>query len=84
MNKILLLTVALSSAALINGCTVDKTEYGPDNTVYSAGFTEYTMIDYANGPISNGFGPAYWSPRYYNGYNNHARYGNSVYPYYHH
>lgn len=71
MKTILLMIGLFSSLLVMSGCAVDNTDYGSTTySRYNSGFTGYTASDAGYGLISNGYGPAFWAPRYYyyNGY----------------
>lgn len=60
---------------LNNGCMLDEEVHSdvgfmPKRTEYSPGFTGYTSGYGGYGGYLNGYGPAYWNPRYiyYTGY----------------
>lgn len=80
MKQTILMAVVLSSAAVLSGCAVDSAGYNGSDDQYSAGYTGYTVSNQDYG-ISNGYGPAFWSPRYYyytgynHGYGGRAYYG---------
>ena len=81
MKKTMLAVFVLSSAAGLSSCVVDSTSPGTNYGEYTPGYTGYTVSYDAYAPYENGYGPDFWSPRYYyyTGYNNHIYGGNSHY-----
>ena len=53
-----------ASAAFLGGCVVDSAGSNANEDAYGPGYTGYTVMDEDYG-ISNGYGPAFWSPRYH-------------------
>lgn len=84
MKKQVLVALLFTSAACLGGCAVDSARSNASGDEYSPGYTGYTVMDEDYG-ISNGYGPAFWSPRYkyYTGYTqlpgSHGAYGDGGY-----
>lgn len=70
MKKTMMVVLALSTAALLSGCTVDSADHAVSYDTFEPGYTGYTVGHGAYG-IPNGYGPSYWNPGYisYTGYN---------------
>jgi hypothetical protein len=75
MKHAICVAFVLSSAAALSSCAVDTVGSGASDDEFSPGYTAYTVTN-ADYVISNGYGPSFWSPRYYyyTGYN-HDFYG---------
>ena len=63
MKNLMRVVLVVSSAAFLGGCAVDSAGPNASDDGYGPGYTGYTVMDQDYG-ISNGYGPAFWSPRY--------------------
>ncbi len=74
-HKWLVRSLALAWLLQTSGCTLDRDvnhdlELKPQAKQYSPGFTAFSTGYGGHGGYLNGFGPAFWNPRYvyYSGY----------------
>ncbi len=70
MKKTMLTVVALSSAALLSSCSVDSADYSSSYVGSDYEAPRY-IVGYGDYNVSNGYGPVFWNPGYFNyiGYN---------------
>lgn len=86
MNKSMIAVLVLSSAVVLSGCVGGPANDDVSYDSYEPGYTGYT-VGYGPYGISNGYGPAFWGPGFYNytSYNNgyNRSYGGANYGGYH-
>lgn len=79
MKRIISAIVVMSSVTLLSSCTVDSVDQ-VNYAGYRPGYTGYT-VSVADYP-SNGYGPSFWSPGYYNSMGYRGVYGANRVGYY--
>lgn len=68
---LMVIVLVVSNGCMLDGEVKDDVAFKPTKYEYSPGFTGYSTGYGGYGGYLNGFGPAYWNPRYvyYTGYN---------------
>ncbi|HBB52610.1 MAG TPA: hypothetical protein DCZ80_01745 [Legionellales bacterium] len=65
------LVILSASGCMLDRDVNDQVEFAPNSKDYSPGFTGFSTGYGGYGGYLNGYGPAFWNPRYYyyTGYN---------------